>query len=112
MTRETSTVTETLEDSSTRSSSVDSNIQTAQAKSLFRGQMNMKPQKLQRGASLKEITTFVTTFNNYITHGYPGDIPPGAVHNLLILSLDDSWIMALEYRCLDINTDLKVASTL
>ena len=36
----------------------------------------------------------------------------GAVHGLLILSLDDSWLQALEERGLDTNVDLKTVSDL
>ena len=36
-----------------------------QTKFLFRVQPDMKPDKLQRNATLKEINTFITTFTNY-----------------------------------------------
>ena len=63
-----------------------------------------------RKASERCFTTFITTFNNYVTHGCPGEILTGAVHGLLILSLDYSWLQALEDRGLDTNVDLKTVS--
>ena len=49
---------------SSRASSVDVNTQIVQNKNIFRGQLDMKLRILQRGASLKEITTFSASFVN------------------------------------------------
>ena len=52
----------------------------------------MKPKVLQRGATLKEITSFSQGFENSIIKGYLNAIPRDAIHSQLLIIVDESWM--------------------
>ena len=60
--------------SDSRSVSTEGDDQT-QNMAIFRPQSDMKPKLLQRGCTLKKISTFLTSFENYMSHGYQNKIP-------------------------------------
>ena len=79
-----------------------------EVKSRFISFPDMKPEKLLKGAALKQIETFVQTFEHYMAQGYSGsDIPSNAVYLVLLLVIDSSWKMALEEKGLLAETTLK-----
>ena len=57
---------------------------------IFRPQSDMKPKLLQRGCTLKEISTFMTSFENYLSHGYQNKIPKGAVHSQILVCVGET----------------------
>ena len=63
---------------------------------IFRPQSDMKPKLFQRGCTLKEISTFLTSFENYMSHGYQNKFPQGAVHSQILVCVDETWLTALE----------------
>ena len=73
----------------------------------------MKPDKLLKGASLKQIQTFAKTFSHYMIQGFPGgEIPQGAVYPVLLLSLDESWHMSLEEKGLKEQSTINEVETM
>ena len=72
---------------------------TPDVKFMFLTFPDMKPDKLFKGASLKQIHTFAKTFSHYMIQGFPGgEIPQGAVYPVLLLYLDESLHMSLEEK--------------
>ena len=65
---------------------------TPEVKSRFISFPDMKPEKLLKGAALKQIETFVQTFEHYMAQGFSSaDIPSKAVYPVLLLVIDASW---------------------
>ena len=59
------------------------------------------------GCTLKEISTFMTSFENYLRHGYQNKIPKGVVHSQILVCVDETWLTLLEDKGLGKKTDLK-----
>ena len=86
---------------------------TPDVKFMFRSFPDMKPDKLLKGASLKQIQTFAKTFSHYMIQGFPGgEIPQGAVYPVLLLSLDESWHMSLEDKGLKEQSTINEVETM